>query len=246
MTPEQARQILLLHRPGISDSLDPDLSRALALMKEDAALRDWYREHVALQQAIRAKFQSLQPPPDLEARLLAIPKVIRPAVWWRRPIVVAAAAAAVVLLFVGVGKWWSAPTNPPDQFTNFRERMVRTALREYRMDVVTNDLVQVRRFMAERGAPSDYAVPAGLQALSLTGGGLIKWRGNPVSMVCFDRGDREMAFLFVVKRSAFKDAPPPSPQPLDVNRLHTRSWTQGDFTYVLASIDADLVSRQVP
>ena len=59
-----------------------------------------------------------------------------------------------------------------------------------------------------RGAPADYDVPRGLERLQLTGGGRLTWRSNPVAMVCFDRGDKQMLFLFVMKRSAVKDPPP--------------------------------------
>jgi len=37
--------------------------------------------------------------------------------------------------------------------------MVRTALRDYRMDIVTNDLNQIRLFMKTNGAPADYVLP---------------------------------------------------------------------------------------
>jgi hypothetical protein len=53
-------------------------------------------------------------------------------------------------------------------------------------------------------------------------------------MVCFDRGDKQMLFLFVMKRSAVKDPPPPTPQLGKVRQMLTASWTQGENTYVLA------------
>lgn len=60
------------------------------------------------------------------------------------------------------------------------------------------------------------------------------WRNNPVAMVCFDRGDNQMLFLFIMKRSAVKDPPPESPRLAKVNELITASWTHGEETYVLA------------
>ena len=102
------------------------------------------------------------------------------------------------------------------------------------MDIKTNDMRMVRQDLASRGAPSDYVVPPGLERLRLTGGGRLTWRTNPVAMVCFDRGDRQMVFLFVLDRSAVKDPPPTTPRLHKVNELLTASWTQGDKTYVLA------------
>ena len=51
-------------------------------------------------------------------------------------------------------------------------------------ELVTNDMRQVRQFMARRHAPADYYVPQGLERLQLTGGGRLTWRSNPVTMVC--------------------------------------------------------------
>ncbi len=75
---------------------------------------------------------------------------------------------------------------------------------------------------------------AGLNKLQLTGAGLLRWRSNPVSMVCFNRGDNHMLFLFVMNRSALKDAPPDIPRLGKVADLVTASWSQGDKTYLLA------------
>ncbi len=157
--------------------------------------------------------------------------VLRP-VFWQRPQVWLAAAAALVLL-VGITALLRQP-RVPDKFADFRSRMVRSALRQYSMDIVTNDMQQVRQFMAAHGAPADYALPGGLERLPLTGGAALKWRSAPVAMVCFDRGNQEMLYLFVMDRSVFKDAPPQSPEIEKVNKLMTVSWSAGDRTYVLA------------
>ena len=115
--------------------------------------------------------------------------------------------------------------------------MVSAAVRVYGMDLTTNDMTQLRQFIAQRGAPADYELTKGLEKLPLLGGGLLRWRGNPVSMVCFDRGGNNMLFLFVTKRSALKDPPSsaePGPELAQVDGLMTASWTRGDDSYVLA------------
>jgi hypothetical protein len=84
----------------------------------------------------------------------------------------------------------------------------------------------------------------GLERLQLTGGGRLTWRSNPVAMVCFDRGDKQMLFLFVMKRSAVKDPPPETPQLARVNQMVTASWSRGDNTYVLAGPEeADFLKK---
>jgi hypothetical protein len=231
MTIPEAKAILLLYRPGVGDELDPQMAAALSLARSEPELAKWFAEHCKFQAAMRVKLRSVTPPPELLGRILAERKVIRPPLWRRTPVWLAAAAAFVVLL--GVAFALLRPP-PPDRFADFRARMVRTALREYRMDIVTNDMAQVRAFLAARGAPADYEVTPGLAKLPLTGGGLLQWRGHPVSMVCFDRGDREMLFLFVMDGAAAKDAPPAMPQAEQVNKLSTLSWTQDGKAYLLA------------
>jgi hypothetical protein len=232
----EAKEILLLYRPGTADTADPQIAEALELARRDPELGRWFEQHSAFQKTMRAKFQQIEVPAHLKASLLirgaVAPKILPPQAWWRSPIWLTTAAAAVVLLLGVVGVW--RKPRVPDRFANYQARMVSQALREYRMDLVTNDMRQIRQFMADRGAPDDYQVPQGLEHLQLTGGGLLTWRSHPVSMVCFDRGDKQMLFLFVMKRSAIKDPPLEAPQVSKVSQMLTVSWTRGDNTYVLA------------
>lgn len=231
MTMPEAKQVLLLHRPWLGEAPDAETSEALALAGRDQGLGRWWANHLACQQALRAKLREMPAPARLKESILAERKVLRPALW-QRPAVWLAAAAACVLL-IGIAALMMQPRTP-DRFADFRSRMVRSALRQYSMDIVTNDMQSVRQFMAERGAPANYALPPGLERLSLTGGAALKWRSAPVAMVCFDRGDKEMLYLFVMDRAVVKDAPPASPQVEKVNRLVTVSWSDGDRAYVLA------------
>jgi len=244
MTSDQARQVLLPYRPGSGDERDPKFAEALELVGGDPALARWFEEHCAFQSAMRAKLQQIAVPADLRNRILtaqAAQKIIRPPMWWRQPAWMAAAAAVVLLL--GLAAFWMQP-RPSDRFANFQTRMVGTALRGYRMDLVTNDMGQVRQFLHGKGAPDDYEVTKGLAQLQLTGCGLLRWRGNPVSMVCFDRGDKQMLFLFVVDRSAMKDPPAETPQVARVNQLLTVSWARGDKAYLLAGPEESDFARK--
>lgn len=227
----EAKRLLLLHRPGIDEAGEPEIAGALALAQRDPELRRWWEQHCAVQERLRAKFRSIPVPTDLAATILAQHKLVRPAVWQRPAVWLAAAAALIVLL--GLAMLWLQP-EPPDRFADFRSRMVRTALRQYSMDIISPDMQQVRQFLAGCGAPADYVVPAGLDRLSLTGGGALKWRNQPVAMVCFDRGDNQMLFLFVLDRAAIKDAPTSQPHVTRVNKLITVSWSAGSHAYVLA------------
>jgi hypothetical protein len=245
MTAPEAKAVLLLYRPGTADADDPQMAAALELARQDPELGLWFEQHRAFQKAMRAKFRQIEVPAHLKSSLLirgtAQPVIPAARPWRRAPVWLAAAAAVLVLLGL-VGLWLRPRT--PAKFANYQGRMVGQVQREYRMDLVTNDMRQVRQFMAQRGAPADYQVPSGLDHLQLTGCGLLTWRSNPVAMVCFDRGDKQMLFLFVMKRSAVPDPPPEKPQLAKVRQMLAVSWTSGDNTYVLAGPEeADFLSK---
>jgi hypothetical protein len=185
---------------------------------------------------MRRALREVPVPAGLRERVLAAGLKVRRMPWWRTAAGMAAMAAAlVVLLGLTAAGWWRPGAE--DRFAHLRTRMVRTASRQYRMDIETSDMAQVCRHLAERGAPADYEVPAGLGRLKLTGGGRLKWRGTDVSMVCFDRGDRAMLFLFVLDRAAINDPPPETARAVPLNSLATLSWSRGNRTCLLAGPD---------
>ena len=231
MTPAQARQVLLLCRPGSSDLQEPEVVQALEVARQDPALRAWYEQHCAFQTALRNKLRQIEAPADLKARILAQRKIVSLPVWWRRPVWLAAAAA--VVLFVGVVAV-TIRARTPDRFANFEARMVGAALRQYAMDLKTNDMQQVRQFLAAKGAPADYVVPKRLAQLPLTGAGFLHWRSQPVSMVCFNQGGGQMLYLFILDRSAVPDPPPATPQLAGLNRLQVAAWSRDGRSYLLA------------
>jgi len=230
VSPQEAKDILLVYRPGPGDGGDSQVGEALALTRKDPGLGRWFEEHCAFQAAMRDRFRQIQAPGALKDRILAQQAIVCAPVWWRNPLWQMAAA---LVLLIGLAGVWLKPRTP-DRFSDYQARMVRSALREYRMDLVTNSMPQVRQFMASKGAPADYVLPRGLERLQLTGGGLLRWRNQPVAMVCFDRGDNQMLFLFVMDKSAVGDSPPETPQVTKVNKLLTARWSRAGKTYLLA------------
>ncbi|MCI0744187.1 MAG: hypothetical protein L0Y58_02175 [Verrucomicrobia subdivision 3 bacterium] len=233
MNADEARRILLLCRPGSGDSDDPDIAEALQLAQRDPELRQWLDRHMAFQSAMRTRFAELPVPSDLKAAILERKIAWLPR-WWQHPAWLA--AAAVIAVLVGIAALWLQPS-PTERFAFYRAHIATTGLREYRMDIKTNDLGEIRRRLAASGAPTNYVVPRKLEQLSVTGAARLRWNGNPVSMLCFDRGDKQMLLLFVIDRSALRGDPPPHPALAKVSRLQTASWTQGESIYLLAGPD---------
>ena len=235
MNSDEAKQILLLYRPGTADADDPAVAEAIACAREDAELAAWFEQHQAFQKAMRAKFRQVKAPEHLKFELLTQTKIIRPAVWWwQRPAWLAAAAAIALLL--GYLAFWQRPYIP-DHFVDYRKMMVAKAESLYDMDWHTSDMDKLRQRFAEKRAPSDYHLPAGLQNAQLLGGLKVAWRTHPISMICFRTPDNTNVWLFVTDRSALKDAPQGRRKFDKVDRLLTASWTEGDRFYVLVAPD---------
>ncbi len=231
MNREEAKQVLLLYRPGPSANNDPEFADALELARRDPELGEWFEEHRQFQETIKAKLCQLEPPNSLRQALLSQHKVVHLPAWRFKPVWLAAAAA--VILLVALVRFW--PTSMlPNRFDDYRAMMVSRATLQYGMEFRTKDQNALRQLIRAKGAPADYQLTPGLEKLPLTGGGSLHWRSNPVAMVCFDRGTNDMLFLFVLKTDAVKDPPPEQPRLAKVNSMMTVSWTRGDKTYVLA------------
>ena len=172
---------------------------------------------------------------ELPDKILLPSNIVTSEAWWQRTVLFAAAAGIVVLIVLSAF-WHTRSTE--DSLEVFRNRMIGTALREYRMDIVTNDMLQIRRFLTQNRAPADYELTGTMAKLVPVGAGLLSWQGQPVSMVCFDSGERSttnVLYLFIVDRSAVAHPPTAAPEIRKVHRLTTASWTQGSKVYVLAA-----------
>jgi anti-sigma factor RsiW len=232
MDSQQAREILLCHRPGIDDASDLDLAEALGQAKRDPELAHWLEQQGALQKAIRSRFREIPLPAGLKERIMAERRIVRLPVWWKSPAFLAAAAG--IVLIIGLASLWFMPRED-HSFLAYQDRMVRNVLRNYTMDMVTNDLPQIRDYLQKNQAHGDYVLTPELEKLPGEGCAILRWNDRPVSLICFDAGNETDLFLFVIDRSDVPDAPaPPKAQFRKVNKLMTASWSAGNKAYVLA------------
>ncbi len=234
MTLPEAKQLLLEWRPGRTPEDAARLREALDLEQRDPELKVWLERHRAVQERITASLRSMPVPADLRESILrraAERAVVRPRIWWQHP--AAWSAAAALIFFIGL-TFWPKPEAAQATLEVFRSRMVGAVLRQYTMDIVTNDMREVRSFLASRQAPADYVLPEKLGRLSVSGGGVLSWQGGKVSMVCLESLQRDTLFLFVVDAKSFTSDVTVARDFADVNRLATVTWTERGRTYVLA------------
>jgi len=226
----EAKIILLAWRPGHGDLRDPDVAAALELARREPVLKEWLERHADFQRVVAKSFQEIPVPGDLRARILARPNIVAVS-WWRKPGWLSAAAGLALLL--GLAAWWVRPPSE-NSLSVFRSRMVGTVLRQYTMELATNDMVQVRAYLARRQAPADFVLPEKLGRQPLLGADVLSWRAERVSMVCLESPAKDTLFLFVVDRTSEEAANPNTTEFAKVNKLETASWTQGGRIYVLA------------
>jgi hypothetical protein len=247
---QQAKEILVLFRPGTADERDPEFVEALELAAQDPELQSWFREHGAMQQFLRDRFRQIPVPEGLKQQIISERKAhSRTELLRRRPALVAVSASLLLLLVVFAQFY--ARLGQTDRFSDFRNRMARIVLREYpKMDLETADLTAIRKFLEQKKAPGDYSLPNGLAQAKGTGCAILDWRGQPVSMICFDSGkkadpnDASDVFLFIIDRKSVPRAPASKPRFSQLNRLATLSWTAGDKTYVLGGFGDEAFIRR--
>ena len=253
MTPQQAKQILLAYRPWTADALDQDFAEALTFCRQDAELARWFENHCAVQNAIRERFQRMPVPEGLEEQILSEFKSQKLTIWWRQPARLAAAATLVIIVALG-SLWLTIPRPSTEEvsFASYRSRMVRTALRAYSMDLETNDVAQIRAYLAQNQAPADYVLPKNLEPTPSVGCGVLKWQDQPVTMVCFRTGKplapgaKSDLFLFVIDRKSVPDLRVTNaPEFVTVNKLATASWIEGEKVYILAGDDEAQLRRRL-
>jgi len=250
---DEARTILLLYRPGTTDAADPEIAAALALAKQDPELTRWLVEHCARQEAFRAGFRHITAPAGLKEQIISEQAAQEKTVSWqpRAILTVAAAVAAVVLALAVLAPLWLPYRAADDAYARLRDQMASIALRPYGMDLVTDNSAQVRAYLAQKNAPADYVLPTPLGKTAVSGCAIEYWRGAKVSMICFRTGkplppgEQSDLWLFVIDRASVKNAPPAGERRyVQVNRLMTVAWTEGDKLYLLGTKGDEQTLRQ--
>ena len=239
MNSRQAQEILLLYRPGSADAADTEMAQALEVARRDPVLSRWFEQHCAFQSAMRAGLRRIPVPEGLREQILSeLPAQLSPNRRSRRVLVTAGLAALALVL--GLGVFFSRPPREAT-FASYCERMVKFARRGYQMDLETNDLAAIRRYLAGTNGHGDAALPAGLarriQGTEPTGCAVLTWQAKPVSMLCFGKNGKTDLWLFVIDRPALPDGPEnPQPRFAPVNTTMTASWSNAGRIYFLAGL----------
>ncbi len=238
MNNEEAKLILQAYRPGGQDANDPRFREALEQAQRDPELARWFANEQALDSRISGKLKaSLATPAHLKAQLLAQRKIVQSTVWWKQPVWQLAAAACLALLVTVAAVWFTSGRS--EGFAKYRTAMTEFAGNKLdRPDLMSRDVTEVRRWLAQKESHGDLVLPVGLNGRPSLGCRLLDWKGHKVSLVCFELENKQVAHLLVVDSSAFRDAPTESPVFNQVGNVATASWSRGGKTYIVASQEA--------
>ncbi len=242
MNRNDAKQCLLIYRPGTRDADDPEIAAALRLLEKDPELSRWFEEHCARQNALRQKFQQLPVPAGLKEQIISEHAAAAKAVSWRQKIVGVVAAAAVVLLLGILAFVLLPPAKPrpvPNTLANYLSQMADDALHSSSLNVMTNS-AQINSYLARNQAPADYVLPAGLRKFAIRGCAVEPWQNFRASMICFRTGislppgQQGDLWLFVIDSADVQGASAiTGPQYAQVDGLTTATWTRNGKLYVL-------------
>lgn len=250
MTTQEAKLILQAYRPGSEDGVDPFFAAALELARADKELGEWFERQCAFDQKMGKALQSQLPPAGLRDAILAkkttksFPKQKKHAFYTTLILAVAAA----ITLMVGIAVFYNTPTKEWSGSSLTAANFARRALDikeqgKIALEKMSSDPQMLRKWLADRGAPSDFVLPPGLSGVPSFGCQSFDMGGTKVSLICFDLGNNQVAHLFVVDKSALIDASHSSePQLYDDHGLAFATWTSGNRSYVLTG---DNVPKEV-
>lgn len=241
MNSDEARQILQVYRAGGQDASDPKFAEALALLKTDLELAQWFDEQRRFDRQVAVAVQSVVVPGDLRDSLMASRRIVRPAVSWWRPAWndwrVRAAVAAAVVFFASVAGTFSQ--RGPTRFADFRKLVVQEGWAgQSHLAYRSDDLLRVKQWLARNGGPTEFHLPVEFQNHRLHGCDVIHVDGHPVAVLCLASGSKHM-HLFVAQDVQFADLPKDGvPDFEKCGPWRTAAWRRGDNTYVLSGVDS--------
>jgi hypothetical protein len=251
--PDPLRDLLRAARPSGQDDADPDVQAARAASDAatqtaldaeragDAEIARALRSveppaelEARLLTAMRAARAQVDPPPQLEAQVIAAVRTARsdePAPIARRQWLGWAAAAAVVAAASGV-LWWRERRLP---MTRLTARLLAIVREGVTLSLMSMDRSAVAAWLRDAHAPRSAQLPPRLEALGRKGCHLYDIEGRPVSLECFVLPSMGVLHGFTTHTALLRGAPADGAAPTVVagTGLTVATWSRGGHTIVL-------------
>ena len=245
MDNEQAKLILSAYRPGGEDASDPLFTAALEQVRLDPELGQWFAEQRRFDQSVRAALESDAVPAELRESLLFNRKVVRMQEsaprsrrWFRQGPRLALVASLVLLLGTGLLLRHGAPEPMTGQ--HFVQHIV--DLKKdggISLGKTGGSTAELRAWLAQREAPSDFDLPAPLSSLGAVGCQTFAIDGRQVSLLCFMLDKDRLVHFFVIDSNELEDIPGSRPEFHRVHNIAATTWSAAGRTYVLVGENID-------
>jgi len=234
MNSEYAKMILQGYHHNREDEEVPIFREALAQVKQDASLSEWFKEERAFDEAISKKLSEVPVPQNLKSTILLGKKMIRRPLWRRHSALLALTACIIFGLFVLVYSQTSRAV-PFKQYENDVAQF--TATHHFDPIFKSENLPEIRSWLGKNQGLSTFNAPQNLEKLASIGCQLHEISGQKVAVICFWANKRnfEAVHLFVADRSILKDSPT-SPVIQKHGSVATASWSDVQNTYILTGI----------
>jgi hypothetical protein len=232
----EARLLLQAYRPNGADAAHPLFAEALALAESDPELKAWWQAQQEFDRRVASKLEQVAPPADLRDTILAGRKIEqltpRPHLPW-----LAIAGAVAILAAVG---WMLLPHSQPSSSLVANTEFADSALAFLGNDgpslgTTSPDSAKLIAWLQQQHAPIG-AIPGKMTSIPTVGCQKFTVHGHDVSLICFTLANNKIVHLFVVDRSALKDAPPVNvPQFAQHDDWSTASWSDDAHSYMMAT-----------
>ena len=205
MESNNAKYILRSIRPNGKDDADPQFREALETATTDETLGAWLVNEHAASRALSEKLSEIPVPHDLRAKILAGARCSSPTRRSRTPQWLAI-AALVIISTASIFLWSNQPTwSGPKTFAAFQVDMSSYLESFFLLDLQTDNLDEVRDWLASKHGFTDYEIPAALAAHPSVGCEIIDWHDAKIALICFDVNG-ELVHLFVSPDNSFPGA----------------------------------------
>jgi hypothetical protein len=241
---DEIRLHLAARRPGGQDDADPAIAEAVAKTVADPQLAAWAEAEKRSDAALAAKLRQVQPPTGLRDTILAGARVSRRRWWhwfnakaWRgfRNSEMLAAAAIVILLGAALTWNYLRGTKPENDWQAFAATQVAgIESASISLGKVVHSMPEIHAWLAAQTCPTPGQLPESVRKLKIFGCSKLSWRGEPMSIVCFNLGGGREVHLVTVSRRNLPSSPPVgSPVFASVQGYTTASWSEGDRAMML-------------
>jgi hypothetical protein len=211
MNSDAAKEILSAYRSEDRDGADPIFREAFSQLENDAELKKWFEEQIDLDRSVRQKLAGIEPPADLQAKILARIRgeKVRRSVFALPP---AWLAVAACLVLGGLALFYSTHRGGPDRFQEFKTDALAmvSAQGGPQLDLETPDLSETQAFLREHKAPYYEALPSRLKSMETAGCRAFVWKDYPASLTCFRLPDGKFLHLVVINKAAMDNADIPA------------------------------------